>query len=114
MNGAFALKRPRQIPCGEEARFSFFFGLINKEFKDRWGINGPLHRLCSIVRKMGVRSFVSEELELNEEICEERWDLQDYLRFAGHDGARVSTRARRISFFRSSSKNWRQMWCLWM
>src|SRR5687767_1574871 len=51
---AFSKTEPLLKDCG--LRFSFFFDLIEKEC----GTHPcpPLHRICSLMRKMGVQSFV--------------------------------------------------------
>lgn len=101
MRDAYASRCPILKPCGLGARYSFFFQFIKRLFSDNWGNNKPLHRLCSLVRKMGVTALTIEDLIPNQEILNEQADLQRF-----HQRP-VRTRARRVSFFRTTSRDWR-------
>ncbi len=97
MQGAYALRRPRLRRCGPETHYSFFFDLIEKHFPTKWGNNKPMHRMCSLARKMGVTHLTVEELVPNQEIVQEQEGLSRRLR------GTVEIRATRITFFRSMS-----------
>ncbi|MBE3037512.1 MAG: hypothetical protein IMZ62_01675 [Chloroflexi bacterium] len=101
MENGFALGEPRVIPCGPTTQYSFFFDLINRHFKGNWGGNKPLHRICSLVRKMGVRTLVMEDLQPVHEIQEENAAIEAFF------GQPADTQAKRLSFFRSAGKDWR-------
>jgi hypothetical protein len=80
--------------------FSFFFDLI----RPLWhGANvNPMHRICSLMRKMGVQSVLLEELEPYHEIEAEAVAASVRL-----DG-KVTPTAYRINFFRTpESSEWR-------
>ena len=69
MKDAFA-KEQKPLESCQAPSFSFY-QLID----DLWHQGGnpnPLHRLCTLMRKMKVKSFIREELELNEELLEEQ------------------------------------------
>ncbi len=55
----------------------------------------PLSRLCTLMRKMKVKSFIKEELELNEELLEEQAMATKRCK------QKVSLTATRLTFFRS-------------
>ena len=68
MKNAFATEQKLLESC--QAPFSFY-QLID----DLWhpGSNPhPLHRLCTLMRKMKAKSFIREELALNGELLEEQ------------------------------------------
>jgi len=100
MDGVFCHDDPKIVPC--DKGYSFFHDLVEK----RWAGNGPLHRLCSLSRKMRVKSFVLEELVPNREILEEADAIGQHPDLAGQN---VTARASRLSFFRSQPKDWRQL-----
>ena len=92
MKDAFAKKQKLLESC-QAPSFSFY-QLID----DLWHQGGnpnPLHRLCTLMRKMKVKSFIKEELELNEELLEE----QDMA--TKRCKKTVGLTATRLTFFRS-------------
>ena len=92
MKDAFA-KEQKPLESCQAPSFSFY-ELID----DLWHQGGnpnPLHRLCTLMRKMKVKSFIKEELELNEELLEEQnMAIQRY-------NQNVGLTATRLTFFRS-------------
>lgn len=94
MKDAFA-KEQKPLESCQAPSFSFY-QLID----DLWHQGGnpnPLHRLCTLMRKMKVKSFIREELELNEELLEEQnMAIQRY-------NQNVGLTATRLTFFRSLS-----------
>ena len=101
MLGAFSVSQPRLIPCGPTTAHSFFFDLTEA----KWDGNRPLHRLCSLMRKMKVQAYTEEELRPNPEIEEESSAA------ATRCGGTVRTTATRYSFFRNNppSGNWHDL-----
>jgi hypothetical protein len=99
MEGVSAAAEPVLIDCG--AKFSFFFDLISKEFAV--GNAAPLHRICTIMRKMRVQCFTREELQIQGEVEEERAAAEKRV------GMAVAATASRFTFFRDTpqSGNWR-------
>lgn len=90
MKDAFALTAPSVVDC--RPGFSFFFELIRKECE---GIGHlPLHRICSLMRKMGAGCYVREDLVPNQEIEEERQAA------AQRTNGAVTVKALRLTFFR--------------
>ena len=55
--------------------FSFYFDLIAPIWRN-CRAEGAIHRLCSLMRKMGAKTLLREELEPNEEIRQEFEDLE--------------------------------------
>src|SRR5260221_717589 len=105
MKDAFSANEPTLIDCRpaytSPPGFSFFFDLIRKECN---GLSpAPLHRVCSLMRKMGVQCLTREELKANPEIEEEH--NAALIRTAGS----VNLKALRLTFFRDfpRSKGWR-------
>lgn len=100
MHDAFA--KPSEkiafVSCGPDDKHSFFFDLIETDWKG----NKPLHRLCSLMRKMKARAYTLEVLEPNAEIRDET--VAATVRCDGI----VTTTAKRITFFRSypASTDW--------
>ena len=92
MKDAFA-KEQKLLESCQAPSFSFY-QLID----DLWHQEGnpnPLHRLCTLMRKMKVKSFIKEELELNEELLEEQnMVTQRY-------NQKIGLTATRLTFFRS-------------
>jgi hypothetical protein len=93
MVDAFANAEPELIQC--PVGFSFFFDLIQKECGGR--NPATLHRICSLMRKMGVSCFIRETLDLNTELKQEQEDA------TARTGGAVSLTAVRLSFFRDGS-----------
>ena len=92
MKDAFA-KEQKPLESCQAPSFSFY-QLID----DLWHQGGnpnPLHRLCTLMRKMKVKSFIREELELNEELLEEQNMATRRCK------QKVSLTATRLTFFRS-------------
>ncbi len=91
MRDAFAKEQKLLKSC--QAPFSFY-----QLVEDLWHQGGnpnPLHRLCTLMRKMKVKSFIKEELELNEELLEEQnMATKRYKKTVG-------LTAIRLTFFRS-------------
>jgi len=100
MDGVFAKSEPELIPCG--VGYSFFHDLI----EPNWPENQPLHRLCSLMRKMRAQSFVREDLEPTGEIAEEAQALRSCSEFSGAD---ISVKATRLSFFRECPGAWEEV-----
>jgi hypothetical protein len=96
MRDAFANSEPRLVDCRPgyvmPPGFSFFFDLIRRECNGL--MHAPLHRICSLMRKMGVQCFVREELLNNAEINEEKTAVVARTRGA------TDLKAVRLSFFR--------------
>jgi hypothetical protein len=74
MDGYYSKTEPRFCCCTAE-KFSFFFELIAPRFSGEFRNCGAIHRICSLLRKMGVTHFVEEELEKTGEIQEEIEDV---------------------------------------
>lgn len=91
MEGAFATKIEKLQSCVLPVSF---FSLIESLVHIK-GNSRPLHRFCTLMRKMNAQSFVMEELELNEELNNEKEMLQ-----VCTDGP-VDYKARRLTFFGS-------------
>src|SRR5437899_4365355 len=96
MKDAFASTDPRVVDC--RPGFSMFFDLIRQEC-DNCG-HLPLHRICSLMRKMGVQSFTREELVPNQEIQEERQSAERRT-----DNGTVRLSAVRFTFFKGLPAN---------
>lgn len=97
MEDAFAAKEESLQSC--EPPMSFF-ELIESVWD---GDNSqPLHRFCSLMRKMKAKSFVREDLVLNQELNDEKNMLG--VRF----GTSINIEAERLTFFcyLPESKNW--------
>lgn len=64
-----------------------FYRMINSIWEDRDSNNRALHRMCSLMRKMGAKTVVIEDLNLDddEEIKEEYISLRDSIADIGHD-----------------------------
>lgn len=93
MKGVYAISVSTLEPCNHKV--SFFFDLIKGEWNEPNGHGKqPLHRICTLMRKMGVSSFLKEELEINEEIEGERQDVEIATE------SPTSARALRYTFFR--------------
>jgi hypothetical protein len=91
MKDTFAVSNPILTDC--KPGYSFFFNLIRQECA---GTALPsLHRICTLMRKMGVQSFTREELHPNQEIEDEREAA------AIRTGGAVGIKAVRFTFFRN-------------
>src|SRR5258706_952939 len=101
MKETFAEAEPQVIDC--QPGFSFFFDLIRKECDNSGHL--PLHRICSLTRKMGVQCFVREDLTPNQEIREEQRSAEV------RTGASVGLSAVRFTFFRGlpPSMKWQDL-----
>ncbi len=100
MDGVFATSKPKFVSC--EKGYSFFFDLL----KSRWRHNQPLHRLCSLARKMGVQSFTQENLEITGDIRDE---VNAVAVCPDFNGKLITAKATRLTFFRSCPGNWREL-----
>src|SRR5690242_225613 len=90
MKNVYSKTEPVLVPC--ETNYSFFFDFVAPELP---GINtAPLHRICTLMRKMGVKCFTREELQHEQEIAEEVEALS--LR----SEANFESRVVRFTFFR--------------
>jgi hypothetical protein len=90
MKNVFSKLDPVLVPCA--TKYSFFFDFVAKELP---GPNtAPLHRICSLMRKMKVKCFLREELEHDAEISAELAALS--LR----TGKTIKADAVRFTFFR--------------
>jgi hypothetical protein len=97
MEDAFAVQEESLQSC--ESPMSFF-----KLIESVWEGNNdqPLHRFCSLMRKMKARSYVQEYLILNQELQDEKYMLDKYF------GTSVNLEATRLTFFChiTESKKW--------
>lgn len=59
MLGVFAADEPELVDCRQP--YSFFFDLIGRIWRGTRP-PGPFHRICSLMRKMGVQAFLAETL----------------------------------------------------
>ena len=102
MHGVFASAESKLVDCRKN--FSFFFDLIGKELV---GSNAPIHRICTLMRKMRVEALLREELTLSNELIEER----DAYAIRIGSGITASARAVRFTFFRKmpASGDWRDL-----
>ena len=87
----YSTAAPGVIDC--RPGFSMFFDLIRQECNNSGHL--PLHRICSLMRKMGVQCFTREDLVPNQEIQEEQQSAQ-----VRTDGGAVGLSAARFTFFR--------------
>jgi hypothetical protein len=91
MEGAFATNEAKLTDCRKN--YSFYFDLIEKEWAGN-NLRAPIHRICTLMRKMHVQALLCENLELNDELLNER-DAVAILR--GHS---TTAKAVRVTFFR--------------
>lgn len=90
MKNVFSKAEPSLVPC--ETNYSFFFDFVAKELP---GPNtAPLHRVCTLMRKMKVKCFLREELEHDAEIREEVAALE------ARTDTKIKAEAVRFTFFR--------------
>jgi len=92
MKDAFATKPENLKACDPSA--VGFFDLIESIWEGP--NNQPFHRFCTLMRKMRARSYVHEELILNQELLDEQEMLQIHLK--SND---VYLTAERLTFFAS-------------
>jgi hypothetical protein len=104
MHRAFASAESKLVDCRKN--FSFYFDLIEKELAGH-NTNAPLHRICTLMRKMGVEALLREDLTLTNELIEER----DAYAIRNGSGITASARAVRFTFFRKmpASGEWREL-----
>jgi hypothetical protein len=95
MKNVFSNIDPVLVLC--ESNYSFFFDFVAKEMAGPK--TAPLHRVCSLMRKMKVKCFVREELEENSEIKEELAAV------ALRADRKVQAKAIRYTFFRTAPAN---------
>lgn len=101
MHNVFASVKAELTDCAPG--FSFFFDLVRKEWT---GVNfAPLHRICTLMRKMGVRSLLREELTPDTEIESEIKSAEI------RTGGSVKCKAVRFTFFRGlpTSLDWHEL-----
>jgi hypothetical protein len=90
MKNVFSKKEPVLVLC--EKNYSFFFDFVAKELP---GPNAaPLHRVCTLMRKMKVKCFLREELEHDAEI------LAEVVALAARTGKGITATAVRFTFLR--------------
>jgi len=101
MKNVFSKNEPVLVPC--ETSYSFFFDLIEKELPGP--NNAPLHRICSLMRKLKVKCFLREELDHDQEIKEEVDAL------SVRTDTKITATAVRFTFFRKQPPegNWQQL-----
>ena len=93
MKDAFAKEQKLLESC--QVPFSFY-QLVEDIWHPKSNIGSdPMNRLCTLMRKMKVKSFIREELELNEELLEEQDMATERCK------QKVSLTATRLTFFRS-------------
>src|ERR1039457_2541055 len=102
MDGAFASSESKLVDCRKN--FSFYFDLIEKELV---GSNAPIHRICTLMRKMRVEALLREELTLSKELNEER----DAYAIRIDSAINTNARAVRFTFFRRmpASGDWKEL-----
>lgn len=91
----FALNPP--VVTGCQSPYSFFLQLVAPLFVSSTSRIDPLHRMCSLMRKMGAQCFVTEGLEVDGEIEEERAAASQ------RTGDHVTAFATRYTFFRATA-----------
>lgn len=101
MKNVFSKLDPVLIPC--EGQFSFFFDFVAKEMAGTKP--APLHRICTLMRKMRVKCFLREELDQDGEIKEELEAV------ALRAGKAVPATAVRYTFFKAMPANgsWKEL-----
>lgn len=101
MKDIFSAHEPVLVDC--RPGFSFFYDLIRKECN---GLSpAPMHRICTVMRKMEAECFVREELESNQEMLDEQNSA------AVRTGGTVGLKAVRLTFFRNGAAggSWRNV-----
>ncbi len=101
MDGVFSATEPLLVGCGED--YSFFFDLIDEEWQ---GVNvQPIHRICSLMRKLKVTHLCREELIIDGELRQDQEDLSVRI------DRPVAFMAVRFSFFRTNEtpNDWRAL-----
>ena len=91
MHNAFATELVPFHSCEYPA--CSFFDLIDSIWKGPKEASSPLHRFCTLMRKMNAKSFLQEKLILNQELSEEKEMVEKYF-----DGE-VELEATRLTFF---------------
>lgn len=104
MDGTFALADSKLIDCRKN--YSFYFDLIEREWAGTSN-RAPIHRICTLMRKMGVEALLREELILPAELIEER----DAYAIRRGSGISTTERAVRFTFFRRmpNSGDWQDL-----
>jgi len=90
MHNAFADKIEALQSCDQPD--CSFYSLVESLMSDD-SIKEPLHRLCTLMRKMKARSFIRETLIPNEELLDEKEMAEKVC------GGNVELHATRITFF---------------
>ncbi|MBN1490737.1 MAG: hypothetical protein JXA69_12535 [Phycisphaerae bacterium] len=103
MHNVYATKIETLQDCGGGC--SFFFDVIAPLWEGATHEPRPLHRLCTLMRKMGARSFLAEELAAFSELTEEESAATIRCKNA------VRAKAVRLTFFRSlpGSLSWHDL-----
>lgn len=101
MRDAFAIKVEKLQLCDPQS--VSFFDLIESIWKTP--NKQPFHRFCTLMRKMNARSYVREDLVLNQELLDEREMLRIHLK------SDVDLKAERLTFFASvpESLRWKSL-----
>ena len=68
MHNAFAKSLPVWTQCSIDG-FSFYFDLVNTEWRDTTIPNSPLHRVCTLMRKLEVAAFVREDAKVWQQLA---------------------------------------------
>src|SRR4051812_48464847 len=95
MKDGYAVAKVALKPCGSGVLS--FYNLVEEvtsKKREKYGFNLPLHRFCCLMRKMGARSYLPEQLELNEELREEQQEATRRCK-----GKSVKLEATRLTFF---------------
>jgi hypothetical protein len=101
MLDVYAKQPPTVTPCQSGTPgYSFYFDLILRLWNGCTA-EGAIHRLCSLVRKMGAATLLEEELEPNQEILQEFEDVEARL----GEKLPVTPKAVRLSFFAAPCQN---------
>jgi hypothetical protein len=108
MKGVFSKSEPSLVSC--ESNYSFFFDFVEKELPGPNGapFRAPLHRVCTLMRKMKVKCFLREELEHDTEILEEVAALEV------RTDTKIKAEVVRFTFFRraptgTGTESWREL-----
>src|ERR1700730_17428032 len=97
MQGVFSDGDPQLFDC--RPGYSFFFDFIKPECPSP--NPAPLHRICSLMRKMGVECATREQLVTNDELA------ADLTAATVRVGGTAELKARRFTFFRRTPEGGR-------
>jgi hypothetical protein len=98
MEGAYATQIETLMDCSPP--YSFFSKI--ESLIPQGSVSHPLHRFCTLMRKMNATAFIQENLILNQELLDEKYMLEKCT------GSTVNYHATRLTFFCScpTSKEW--------